>query len=90
MTSNDSSYNTTKIPDWLADNWEGVLIRIENEAFTGLNYSVPGWKCKHCGGQIGSVGLPPRVCFHCGWDSSEHSTTDVVKSSQLGFEVPEK
>jgi hypothetical protein len=49
-------------------------------------------KCPICGANIevtefedGSV-LIRRDCM-C--DLSEHSTTDVVKSSQLGFEVPE-
>ena len=58
---------------WILDNWEGVMIRIENEAFTGLSYSVPGWKCKHCGGQIGSLRGPPKKCLHCGYQSSEQS-----------------
>ena len=30
------------IEPWILDNWEGIMIRIENEAFTGLSYSVPG------------------------------------------------
>ena len=67
------------IEQWILDNWEGVMIRIENEAFTGLSYSVPGWKCKHCGHKIGSRGAPPRVCWNCGYDSSKQTITTEVE-----------
>lgn len=45
--------------------WEGVLIAIENEPFTGLSYNVPGWKCKKCGTQYGCIGPPPSECWKC-------------------------
>ncbi len=48
----------------ILEKWEGILIRIENEAFTGLSYSVPGWKCKKCGARYGSV-YPPSKCWKC-------------------------
>ena len=55
---------------WILDNWEGVMIKTED--FFGSHW-VPGWKCKHCGGQIGSLRGPPKKCFHCGYQSSEGS-----------------
>lgn len=48
----------------ILEDWEGVLIRIENEAFIGLSYSVPGWKCKKCGAEYGCV-KPPSKCWKC-------------------------
>lgn len=52
--------------------WTGVLIRIHNEAFTGLSYSVPGWKCDRCGAEIGSKRAPPSKCFSCGIKTDEN------------------
>lgn len=45
--------------------WEPILIRIENEAFTGLSFNVPGWKCRKCGAQFGTCGNPPGKCWKC-------------------------
>ena len=57
------------VPEWVKNNWDGIMIRVENEAFTGLSYSVPGWKCRHCGWKIGSLRGPPKTCPHCNHSS---------------------
>jgi len=46
------------------ENWEPVLIHIEKEAFTGLSYNVPGWRCRKCGAQYGCT-VPPKKCWKC-------------------------
>ena len=37
--------------------FEGVMLQI-NDPFIGLT-NRPGWKCKKCGWEIGSIGFPP-------------------------------
>lgn len=56
----------------LDEAWEGVMITYTEHdcpLSPGYQRSVPGWKCKGCGRQIGTSGLPPRRC-DCGleWD----------------------
>ena len=49
-------------------------------------------KCPICGANIEVTEFEDSSVLirrDCMCDLSEHSTTDVVKSSQLGFEVPE-
>jgi hypothetical protein len=41
----------------LDEHFEGVMIDV-NDPFVG-GYTVPGWKCLHCGWIIGTAGLPP-------------------------------
>lgn len=50
--------------------WKGIMIRIENEAFTGLSYSVPGWECIYCGARYGSA-QPPNKCWKCEGDNNQ-------------------
>lgn len=56
--------------DALCENWDGVMITYEECDFPGVSTpymrSIPGWKCKGCGAQLGTSGLPPRRCFECG------------------------
>lgn len=47
--------------DELDRHFEGVMIDV-SDPFVG-SYRVPGWKCRHCGWTVGSVGYPPsHVC----------------------------
>lgn len=43
--------------DELVQHFEGVMIPV-NDPFVG-DYSVPGWKCVHCGWMVGAQGYPP-------------------------------
>lgn len=53
----------------LDEAWEGVMITYTEHDVPGdegYQRSVPGWKCRHCGWQLGTAGLPPVQCSKCG------------------------
>jgi hypothetical protein len=57
----------------LDEAWEGVMVDYTEQDFPGsepYKRTVPGWKCRACGLQFGTSGLPPRVCVNCHqeWD----------------------
>jgi hypothetical protein len=52
----------------LHEAWEGVMVEYTEQDFPNskpYQRQVPGWKCKACGFQIGTSGLPPLTC-KCG------------------------
>lgn len=59
--------------------FDGVMIEIYD---WDIGYhSVPGWKCKACGWQVGSIGLPPA--HNCPIDGQAQSLTSPARSDQL-------
>jgi hypothetical protein len=47
--------------------WDGVMVaytEYDVPGGPGRERSVPGWRCKSCGREVGTSGLPPRAC-HC-------------------------
>ncbi|GMV17931.1 MAG: hypothetical protein AMXMBFR56_61550 [Polyangiaceae bacterium] len=62
----------------LDEAWEGVMLTYTECDFPGAEprqRSVPGWKCRSCGWQLGTSGLPPSRCGGCGatWDGEINS-----------------
>jgi len=63
----------------LEEAWEGVMVEYTEQDFPGsepYKRSVPGWKCKAWGFQIGTSGLPPERC-QCG-QTYERETTPPI------------
>lgn len=43
--------------DELNAHFEGIMIPVSDPFAT--NHHVPGWKCQHCGWQVGALRYPP-------------------------------
>lgn len=69
-------------PNKILEKWEPVLLRITNEAFTGLSYNVPGWRCRNCGAEYGCE-IPPEKCWKCVKDPKNNLGLEGIPDPKL-------